>query len=229
MLRKTSLILTFVVLIVCNVLAQDPENRDLQPFRKLYAEDRVIVRLVKADKESAVIQAQGIETSSVKTDVSDETLKISIYGEPFTRKKVMVTVNYVNIENVVVTGGADVTFTTMYKEPYLTIDLKSGGMLYLDADMGTLRGKLTEGSLLTAEGYAKKMDISVATAATISAFDFECDTVNIKVNSGGKAKINVEDVLNAEASSKGFISYKGDPANITRNAVSGSTIEAYKP
>jgi hypothetical protein len=161
--------------------------------------------------------------------VIGDVLQISIYGEPFTKKKVMVTLNFVTLKSITVTGGADVTTTSLLKIPELEVDLKSGGMLYIDADIETLRGKLSEGALLTAEGYATNMDMTVSTTATLSAYELECEKISIRTSSGGKAKISVESELNADASTRGFISYKGNPSKITRNAVSGGTIEPYKP
>lgn len=208
---------------------QTPVERDLEKFSKLYVEDRIIVRLVKADKESAIIQVQGIEESSVSTDITDGTLRISVVGEPFTRKKVTVNLNFVNLTNIEVAGGADVTTTSLLRGSEMNIDLKSGGMLYLDADLKTLRGRLTEGSILTAEGYAETMDLTVSTTATVSSYEFECDTVTVKASAGGKAKIYAEEVLNAEATTKGYISYKGEPEKLDRKAASGATIEPYNP
>lgn len=209
--------------------AQKPVNRELEPFSRIVAGDKIIVRLVKSEKESARIQVQGIDESAVKTVVKDDVLELSIYGEPFTKKKVMVTINYVNLSYISVSGGADVTTTSLFKSDNLVVDLKSGGMLYLDADVKSLTGKLVEGALLTAEGYAEHLDMTVSTAATLSAYDLECETVNIKATAGAKAKISVESELNAEAASKGFISYKGNPSKLNRNAVSGGTIDPYKP
>jgi len=222
-----SLILSGICVVSLN--AQSPVKRDLEHFTRLDVEDRIIVRLVKSDKESLTIQVQGIDESAVKSDISDGTLKLSIYGEPFTKKKVLVTLNYVELTDIAVAGGADVTTTSLFKADKLAVDLKSGGMLYLDADLGSLSGRLTEGALLTAEGYAVNMDIIVSTTATLSAYELECDTITIKASAGGKAKIYAEDKLNADASSRGFISYKGEPSNVKRNAVSGGTIEIYQP
>ena len=50
-------------------------------------------------------------------------------------------------------------------------------MLYLDADIGYLSGKVVEGALLTAEGYATEQDMMVATSATLSAFDLESENI----------------------------------------------------
>ncbi|MBN2814123.1 MAG: DUF2807 domain-containing protein [Bacteroidales bacterium] len=228
-MKKTFTPYVILLLFMSAVNAQTPVTRDLEPFTGLTVGDRIIVRLVKSDKESADIQAQGIDASAVKTVVNAGELEISIYGEPFTKKKVMITLHYVKLNSISVNGGAEVTTTSLCKAKNLKIDLKSGGMLYLDADIGQLNGKIAEGAILTAEGYAVAMDMLVSSTATLSAYDFECDTVRIKAVSGGKAKINVEKTLDAEASSKGYISYKGNPPSVTKNATSGGSISVYEP
>ena len=228
MYRKIFFILLLAGSGFLSAAAQSPVQRDLNPFSELNVGDRIIVRLVKAEKEYALIQVQGIDESSVKTEIKGNQLEISVYGEPFTKKKVMLTLYYVNLNAITVTGGADVTTTSLFKANELTVDLKSGGMLYLDADVENLRGKIVEGALLTAEGYATNMEMTVSTTATLSAYDLECEKVMIKASAGGKAKVNVESELNAEAASKGFISYKGSPSKISRNAISGGTISIYE-
>jgi hypothetical protein len=225
---KNSLIL-FVLFGQIALHAQEPVQRNIDPFTELEVGDKIIVRLVKAEKENATIQVQGISETAVKTENTNGRLKISIYGEPFTKKKVLITLSYKTLNAITVTGGAEVTTTSLFKAQKLSVDLKSGGLLYLDADIEELSGKIAEGSTLTAEGYATRITISAATAATLSAYDLECETANVKASSGGKIKINVETELNAEASSKGYISYKGSPAKITQNAISGGTISVYQP
>jgi Putative auto-transporter adhesin, head GIN domain len=195
----------------------------------LVAGDRIIVRLVKAEKESATIQVQGIDESAVKTEISDNVLEISIFGEPFTKKKVIVTLHYVQLSDITVTGGADVTTTSLMKMEQLNINLKSGGMLYLDADIQLLSGKLSEGAILNAEGYAETLDMVVTSTATLSAYDLECEKVTLKANAGGKAKINVETELDVEVTSRGFVSYKGTPAKLNRTVTSGGTLSVYEP
>jgi len=220
------LILVFSVMLTHG---QNPVTRDLQPFTELVAGDKIIVRLVKAEKESATIQVQGIDESAVKTEITNNVLEISIFGEPFTKKKVMVTLNYVHLNDITITGGADATTTSLMKTENLNINLKSGGMLYLDADIKLLTGKISEGAILTVEGYAETLDMVVTTTATLSAYDLECEKVILKANAGGKAKIHVENELNVEVASKGFVSYKGTPATLTRTVTSGGTLSPYEP
>jgi hypothetical protein len=226
---RNILLYTSLTFLFATLPAQESVIRNLNPFSNLEVSDRVIVRLVQDIKESANIKVQGINASSVKTDVMGNTLTISVYGEPFTKKKVIVTLNYVKINTITVNGGADVSTVSLFKADSLTVDLKSGGMLYLDADIGYLTGKVIEGAILNAEGYAIEQNIVVATSGTLSAFNLESEIIKVKASSGGKAKINVEKVLDAEAISKGFVSYKGNPSKINRIVNSGGTISVYEP
>ncbi len=217
------------LLLALATTAQTVNERKLEPFNKIIAGDKIIVQLLKSDHESAQVKVQGIDASKVKTDVSGGTLTLSIYGEPFTKKKVMVTVNYRNINSITVNNGSEVSTGNLFKTDTLRVDLKSGGVFYLDADIDCLIAKITEGALLSAEGYATSQDVTVASLSTLSAFDLESDKIKIKAVTGGKAKINVEEELEAEASSNGYIAYKGTPAKLKQTANSGGSIVVYKP
>ena len=209
--------------------SQTIDERKLEPFNKVIAGDKIIVQLLKSDHESAQVKVQGIDASKVKTEVSGGTLTLSIYGESFTKKKVMVTVNYKVINSISVNNGSEVSTGNLMKTDTLRADLKSGGVLYLDADIGCLISKVIEGGLLSAEGYATSQEVTVASLATLSAFDLESDKIVIKAMTGGKAKINVAEELDAEASSNGYIAYKGKPAKLKRSANSGGSIVVYEP
>jgi hypothetical protein len=209
--------------------SQSVDERKLEPFHRVIAGDKIIVQLLKSDHESAQVKVQGIDASKVKTEVTGGTLTLSIYGEQFTKKKVMVTVNYRDINSITVNNGSEVSTGNLFKADTLTADIKSGGVLYLDADLGCLLAKITEGGLLSAEGYATSQNVTVASLATLSAFDLESDKIKIKAVTGGKAKINVEEELEAEAVSNGYIAYKGNPAKLVKTANSGGSIVVYQP
>jgi len=226
---KLSFIAIAALLISFGTSAQSMDERKLEPFTKIIAGDKIIVQLLRSDNESARVKVQGIDASKVKTEVADGTLTLSVYGEPFTKKKVMVTVNYRAINSITVNNGSEVSTGNLFKGDTLWADLKSGGVLYLDADINCLIAKIQEGGLLSAEGYATTQVVTIASLSTLSAFDLESDVIKIKAITGGKAKINVAEELDAEASSNGYISYKGNPAKLKQTANSGGNIVVYKP
>jgi hypothetical protein len=209
--------------------AQESEVRKLPHFTNLVVNDRIIVRLIKSESDSVIIKPQGIQTSSIQTEVNNSLLNIRTYGEPFAKKKVIVTLYYTQIKSITVNGGADVSTVSAFKSDSLKVDLNTGGMLYLNADLGCLSGKITEGSILTAEGKTREMDFTVATSGSLSAFNLISEIGRIIVSSGGKAKVNVVKELEASASSRGYISYKGSPAKFTPEINTNGTISVYEP
>lgn len=220
------LALCLMLLIASGIRAQDPVERMLDPFHSLHSDDNVIVRLIKSDQEYALIEAQGIDADDVITEVENGILRIYVSGNLFARKKVIIDLGYKQLKSVEAINGSDISTTSLMKTDTLYVVLKTGGILYLDADIEYLNSQVIEGSLFSADGYATVHDILVASSATVSAFDLESDIVNVRASTGGTAKIYAEEELNAEASTKGYVMYKGEPSKITQEGRSGSTIIA---
>ena len=192
--------------------AQEQVTRELPPFTRLYVADKMTVQLHRSTHDSITIRAEGIDASGIRAMVEQNTLKLQQVGSDFSKKKVMVNLYFRDITEMEILNGAEVITGGLFKADSLAVTLKSGGMLYLDADIKYLKSYVIEGSVLTAEGYATVQDITVATYATVSAYDLESEIINVKASSGGKAKINAESELNAKTSSGGFVSFKGDPS-----------------
>jgi hypothetical protein len=227
-MKKIILFAFPILLSAFTVSAQEMVTRKLPPFTKLYVGDKITVQLIKAEQESLTLKTQDIDPSEIETTVEDNTLKINKPGSPLDKKKVMVSLYFRELKEMEIISGAEVSTTSLFKADSLIVNLKSGGTLYLDADLKYLKSYMTTGGLLSAEGYATQQDISVSTYSTISAYDLESETINIKASSNAKAKINVESELNAQASSGAYISYKGNPEkkNITANP--GTQIVVYE-
>ncbi|MBN2482186.1 MAG: DUF2807 domain-containing protein [Bacteroidales bacterium] len=206
---------------------QQPAERNLQPFTGLYVDDNIIVRLNKSEREMASITVQGIDAEDVITEVKNNVLHLYVSGNLFTRKKVVVDLDYKMIRSIEAINGADVSTNSLLITDSLSVVLKTGGILYLDADVGYLKSHVIEGSLFTGEGYATVQDIYVATSATVSAFDLESDVVVVQAVTNGTAKILAEEELHAQAALKGYITYKGNPGICLTKTASGGTITSY--
>jgi len=64
----------------------------------------------------------------------------------------------------------------------------------------------------------------VSISGTLSAFNLKSEKIKVKASSGGKAKVYTTEELDAEASSNGYISYKGNPSKINRIVNSGGIV-----
>lgn len=221
----SALLVTFIP---STVISQSVEVRSTGPFNKLHVDDGIVVRLIPGDQEKATLKMSGVGPDALRTETVNGTLKIYVYGQPFTQKEVTVDLEFRDLKSIEAINGSEIMTTSLYKPDSLEIVLKTGSAAYLDLDVKYLKSNVIEGSLLTAEGYATKQDIYVASMATVSAFDLESEIINVKSVTGATAKIAVEAELNAEALTRGFISVKGTPSKNNSVARSGGTITGYE-
>jgi len=229
MLNAMKKIFFFAFPFILSALAgysQDTINRELAPFTTLQVTDNITLQLIRAEKESVTIRADGFDPQQVQTTVENNTLKIGLAGTIYGKQKAMVNLYFKEIREIDIRNNADVITTSLFKADSLTVTLKLGGSLYLDADLKYLKSNVTGGGLLTAEGYAVWQDIFVSSRSTVSAFELESEIIHIEATSGGKAKISVDSELDAKATTGSYISYKGNPAKKNINASPGAEVVA---
>ena len=210
------------------LLSQESEIRLLEPFNKIDVEDKILVQLVKSDEESLEVKAQGIDLQRVMSTVTDNILKMYIQVPPYKYGKVNIILKFKKLNEIRVSGVAEVSSASLLKMDTLFVNLRSGGKAYLDLDIQHLESKIAEGALLSAEGYAVSQNAYVTTSGTLSAFKLESDIVNVKAVSTGKVKIYVEKEFTGLASTKGYIGYKGEPVKIDKKVYTGGEIVKFE-
>lgn len=208
--------------------SQQSEIRALEPFNKIDVEDKIIVQLIKADEESVEIRAQEIDVQRVMSTVTNSTLKLYIDGPSYKYSKVRAILKFKQFNEIEVSGMAEVSSASLIKTDTLYINAKSGGKVYLDLDVKHLESKISEGGLVSAEGYAVSQNSYITTSGALSAFDLESEIVNVKAVVGGIAKINVSKELNGQVTTKGYIGYKGNPGKIETKVYSGGKVVEFK-
>lgn len=216
-----------LLFMVFNANSQDKLSRLLDHFTGIVVKNGVLVQLVKSDKEMAEIKVQEIETGDVITEISGGLLTIRYQAPILSKPKVMVKLYYKELLSISGSGQSEISSTSLMKQESLEVDLESGAKAYLDLDVNLLKSKVSEGAVISADGYAVKQEAFATTGATLSLFDLESDEINVKVTANGKAKLYVEKSLTAEASTGGYISYKGSPEVKTISTSIGGKIEKY--
>ncbi len=208
--------------------SQESETRGLEPFTKIDVDDKIIVQLIKSDEESIEIKAQEIDIQRVMSTVKDNVLKLYIDVPTYKYGKVRAILKFRQVDVIKVSGMAEVSSVSLLKMDTLRISARNGGKVYLDLDVKHLESKISEGGLISAQGYAVSQDADVATSGALSAFDLESDVVKVTAVTGGIAKINVSKELTGKVTTGGYISYRGEPEKIDKNIYTGGKIEKLK-
>lgn len=222
------LLITAYILSVQWSFSQQSEVRVLEPFSKIDVEDKILVQLLESDEESLEIKAQEIGVQRVMSTVTDNVLKLYIDVPPYKYGKVRIILKFRQLDGIEVSGMAEVSSASLFKADTLCVTAKGGGKVYIDLDVEHLESKMSEGGLLSAQGYAVSQDAYVASGGALSAFNLESDIVNVKAVLGGIAKINVSKELTGEATTGGYISYKGEPEEIDTKVYSGGKVVKFE-
>ncbi len=227
-MKLKGLLIILTGLLYVNSFAQDTISRQLTDFHKLDVTDGIIVQLEKGTHESVKFIYEGIEASKIISDVEDGKLTLKIPVGYTKQIKVRAYLTYKNINAIEGSSQAEIDSKSLLKQDSLIVDLRSGAKIYASLDVKYLQATIVEGAVLSVDGYATNQNIDVTTSGTFSGYDLEGEKVTVKTTVGGKAKINVEKELDATATLKGYISYKGNPAKIKSEPKLGGTIEKYQ-
>jgi hypothetical protein len=195
-------------------------------FTKVQVYDAVVASFEKGD-EYKICPGDNTQISDLQIVIEDNTLKIrKIAGKKYD-KLPRVVITYKTLEQIEGFGQATLDTRNLIKQESIKILLHSGATFYASFDVKFLEVEMSEGCLLKADGYANYQTINVSTKATFSGFELEGNQGEVKAVTGGTAKINITEKLDAQASTKGTINYKGTP-KMESKATLGGVINAYR-
>lgn len=121
--------------------------------------------------------------------------------------KATVYVSFKNLDKIEVSSGASVKGDI--KGDNLTTHQSSGGMVYLKGSVAKLKSDASSGGMLR-------------------AFDLTADFLTADVSSGGGIEVTVHKEVNADASSGGFVRYKGQALIRDISTSSGGSVKRIK-
>ena len=174
-----TLLLAFVLLLTsCVIFASQTEVRQVKTFKSLDISGLAEVFITQADTQDIVVKVSGMQISDVITSVKDGTLFISTKG--FHRgESVKVYVTYIHLENINISGSAELTGSNTLNADSLFIttgaagDIKSlkiaaetlsisingAGNADLDVDVESIDILMSDAGDLLVKGTAKSQKI----------------------------------------------------------------------
>ena len=225
-----NIVVAILVSIFCfpDSFAQRVETRKLNgDFDKLEVFGKLEVELVKSSGSEVKIKTDDdISLDDIKIEIKDRKLKISMTAEIFSsQKKVNIQVPFNEIREIETSGGADVRSFDAVTGDKIDFKAVSGGNLYLTVHLKTLDAKVTQGSTIVFEGDVESQVVSASSGGVYSAYDLECNDSYVGTSTGGKAKVTANHLLDAKATSKGWIGYTGKPKDKNIKESLGGVVE----
>ncbi|OEC85259.1 MULTISPECIES: head GIN domain-containing protein [Methanobacterium] len=213
----TALILLIVVLasgcIVQNTQGSGKiinQSRDVSDFNQVSVDGASTLIITQGDKESLTVEADDNLMPYIKTNVSNNTLKI--YNNPILPTKTIryyLTVKDINSINYLGSGNIQ---SNNLKVNSLKIRIDGAGnanLTNLSAD--TLKILIIGAGNLISSGNVNDQDIHISGAGKYSGDNLTSKTAVITIDGSGNAVVRVSNTLNATINGVGQISYVGTP------------------
>ncbi len=205
---------------------QQSEVRSISSFRSVKVSQAIDVYLKKGDKESARVEATGVDLHDVATDIEGSSLRIRMRDSKWrTKVNVKVYVTYVNLEKITVSSAASVFSEEPIKSTRLDISASSAGSVEITTEAGDISVDTSSAGEVVLEGKASHLQIEASSAGSVDAYSLESESVVAEVSSAGSVKISVSRELEANASSAGSIRYRGNPTRTNTHSSSGGSVK----
>lgn len=225
-MKLPGLIILFLQgMVISNVFAQPTDN--FSEVQKVIISNGILLSVEQTPGHFFRFKTMDPDSSCITKTFENGILTLNRLSKHRCRGKVSAALGCPFISEIEVSGKAEVSTKNLLKGDSLLLTVKSRGKAYLDMDVKYLKSKISEGGLLNAEGYATIQEAIVASSATYSAYNLEGDDINIKVTSGGTARICAAKKLEAQTIGNSYISYKCNPGEKKLDTNSGGIIEPF--
>ena len=193
------------------------ELRQVGSFHGIESANGIVVILVQGSEESVAVSANEVKyRDKIRTEVEDGILKIYYGNEDWklwqavNGRKLRAYVSVKNIDRIEVSSGSDVKIEGTIKANDLKMDASSGGSIKGRIEASNLKVDQSSGATIVLSGtVANKISLDGSSGSSFRGFELVADTCDIDVSSGSGIQITVNKDLTVEASSGGYVQYKG--------------------
>lgn len=235
----------FAALLISSIAcAQSVETRELPAFNTLHAGGSFDTFIEQGNEESVRIEAGGVDTKKIITEVIDGNLKIYLEKGKYNNIRTKVYITYKKLISISQSGsgkmecrsdlsgesfklrssgsgGLDCKGAINAKDLEIMISGSGGAYLKsIEADKLnlTLSGS---GNLDISSGTVDLQNISVSGSGQLKSFDVKSNVANVQLRGSGNVNITVNGSIEGVIAGSGGINYRGD-AQVSKSVVAGS-------
>lgn len=191
------------------------ESRSVKGFHAIKVSTGIQLLLSQGNTEAVAVSATTDEhRDKIKTIVENGVLKIYYDDDSWkswknSDKKLKAYVSIINLDGLDVSAGASITIDGTVKSNKLDVDASSGAVLKGNIDVSTLTIDQSSGSVINLSGKVIDLTVDGSSGSVFHGFDLTVDNCNVDTSSGGGVQVTVTKELSVEASSGGYVNYKG--------------------
>ena len=247
-LFSIGLVCTLFFTISC--VGQSSETRSFGSFDGIKVSEGIKVTVKKGSSNEAKITASGIDIDDVISKVEHGSLKFELEGNNHGRNNVEVELSFsgsleelaassagrltildgVNFDNdleIDASSSGKVTIETSIKIDELDVDASSAGKITIEeVKAENVDAQCSSSGKIELSGTADEVKVQASSGGKAYFANLKSNDVKAGVSSGGGAEVHVNGRLDVNASSGGWVKYKGSPSNKNINKSSGGSVRS---
>ncbi|TAJ11493.1 DUF2807 domain-containing protein [Marinilabiliaceae bacterium JC017] len=199
-----------------DIFAQETETREIPDVTKVSVSSGINLYITQGNETSLVIEAEKDQMNKIVTEVKGNQLRIYRESSGWSWKgwndvpKVKLTIK--EIEQIMLSGGADVYSKNTLKANSLSVKASGGADAFLNVDTRELHLQSSGGADIKVEGKTEYLTANSSGGSDIMAKDLAAKIVKASASGGGDATVYATEEINANASGGGDVLYYGNPA-----------------
>ncbi len=207
-----------LAVMVTGIQGRAADQKELEPFHSVIVGSEIVAELILSKTESIEPDFENASEEDIIIEVVDSVLKVRMKTGKYKGSTLKVRIYYKRDLRLLEANGRAQIWSDedLYLDRDLTVKLYNGGEMRFKLFCDSLNASLSQGSVIYLKGKARAMQVKVTTGATFSGYEFETEEASAAASGGGKAKLSVSHSLKANASTKGFIGYVGEPSDVDR-------------
>lgn len=220
-----SLTVLFVCLLFSGALSAQKEIqdgnvavRDIKNFHSIKVSTGITVFLSQGNEEKVAVSANEVEyRDRIRTIVENGVLKIYFDNDDWklwknlAAKKLRVYVSIRELKSLEAASGAAVKMEEMIKAGSLRMDASSGATIRGSIQCTSLNVDQSSGSVIELSGtISDSFKADASSGSVFKGFELKVPYCTIQTSSGGGIQISVSKELTVDASSGGYVHYKGE-------------------
>ncbi len=199
------------------------ETRAVAGFKALTIAGPIDVLLKAADADRVVVRGDDNIVPLILTNLEGERLVVGLQPNTsiHTRTKLQVTVEFKQMNGILIRGSGDVRGDLIKTQIFETIVRGSGNVVIdrLDADAVAL--SINGSGDFTAGGRAASVGINVNGSGDVRTENLEARQVAVRIRGSGDVRVHAVEALTVDIAGSGDVRYRGSPTLSVKKAGSG--------
>lgn len=219
-----NLLFLIVILISCNVTAQQSVESAVSEFTTLKTFDLIEVNLIPSTENKVVIS--GSNPEDVNIVQNGKTLRIRMnLKKIFKGSDIEVNVYYTKIEVIDANEGSIITANNLIKQDKLELRSQEGATIDARLEVDYLKVRAVTGGIIETRGEVNTQDITIFTGGIYNGESLNTQTTTVNINVAGEANVRATGTVDAKIRAGGNVYVYGNPKTITENIALGGNLK----